>query len=105
MAASYRRPPERPKRDRRYNFSQGKNRQGAVVNAGVPTLAICNLQTTIRADWARKSAPRVRGGMVRTSLSKLSLETHDDEVPLRPRGALRRRRPCVRRRKMYQRAK
>src|SRR5271166_3449561 len=86
-------------------FRKERIGRDAVVNAGVPTLAIRNLQTTIQADWARKSAPRVRGGMVRTSLSKLSLETHDDEVPLRPRGALRRRRPCVRRRKMHQRAK
>ena len=43
--------------------------------------------------------------MIPTSLWKLTLETHDDEMPLRPRGALRRRRPRARRRKMHQRAK
>ena len=36
--------------------------------------------------------------MVRTSLSKLNLEIHDDEIPLRPCGALRRA-PALRSRK------
>ena len=42
--------------------------------------------------------------MVRTSLSKLNLEIHDHEMPLRPCGALPRRRPRARRRKMHERA-